>query len=104
MKINMMVAVLLITVLLTGCIKQKPAPVLPNPDETVSYSEGRELMCITESEDKAKEIAAIYGIELVEYRNELAVFHTEEDPKAVIKRGVENGWLELEGNIMISID
>ena len=48
--------------------------------------------------DNAEEIAELYGITLVNYGNGLALFYTEENPKAVIARGEENGWPPLSLN------
>ncbi|MBR6208160.1 MAG: hypothetical protein IKQ69_04105 [Oscillospiraceae bacterium] len=62
------------------------------------YPEGRELFALAETEEAARAIAEEYGIELVEYRYGIAVFHTQEDPYAVVRRGAENGWTPLEVN------
>lgn len=48
--------------------------------------------------EEAQTIAELYGITLVEYKNGLGRFHTEEDPRDVIQRGKENGWPELVVN------
>ena len=48
--------------------------------------------------DAAQEIAELYGITLVDCQNGLALFFTEEDPEAVVRRGIENGWPELTLN------
>ncbi len=59
---------------------------------------GRELICLTGDEEDAKKTAQLYGIELVEFANGVASFHTEEEPAEVIKRGMDNGWPELSVN------
>lgn|GEM_PF-3800198 len=64
----------------------------------ISYAKGRELLCSVESEEEAKDIAAQYGIEFVEFSYGLAVFHTDEDPYEVIERGRKSGLKELSIN------
>lgn len=61
--------------------------------ETI-YAEAQ-LLGEAESREKAEELAELYGITLVEYKNRLARFHTDEDPREVIRRGKDNGWPEL---------
>ena len=48
--------------------------------------------------DAAQEIAQLYGITLVDFGYGIALYYTEEDPKAVIARGEENGWPALSMN------
>ena len=55
-------------------------------------SKGRELMAIVSSPEEAQEIAKLYGIELLEEQYGVAVYHTDEDPSEVVKRGIDNGW------------
>lgn len=82
-----------ILALLSGCSAPKT-----NPPQTGEIVEGRELCCLCESEEEAKEIAELYGIELVGWSRGSAVFHTEDDPKAVIEYGKENDLPLLELN------
>ena len=63
-----------------------------------SVSEEGQLMGFAESQEDAEALAELYGITLVEYQNGLALFHTDEDPKEVIRRGQEKGWQELSLN------
>ena len=63
-----------------------------------SIADGRELFALADSEEEAKTIADLYGITLVRFSFGVATFHTEENPSAVIARGVENGWPRLEIN------
>lgn len=63
-----------------------------------SAGEEGQLMGFAESQEDAEALAELYGITLVEYQNGLALFHTDEDPKEVIRRGQENGWQELSLN------
>lgn len=87
--------------LLFGCggAEKKNSSPAPLPAATVQdYVEGAELLCIAQSEEEAKKIADMYGIELVEFSYGVATFHTEEDPNAVIRRGLDNGYPELSIN------
>lgn len=58
------------------------------------------LMSEAETEEKAREIAEQYGIELVSFENGIALYHTEEDPFEVIARGQENGYAQLSVNFI----
>ena len=60
--------------------------------------EGRELTATAGSEEEARDIAEKYGIELVDYGLGVAVFHTDEDPSAVIERGKKQGLPVLSKN------
>ena len=86
--------------LLFGCggPEKKPDTAMVTPTPIEDYVAGAELLCITDSEAKAKEIADMYGIELVEFSYGVATFHTTEDPRAVIERGKEKGYPELSIN------
>ena len=70
-------------------------PDVPSPDDV---SPDGQLIGKADSPEEAEEIAALYGIELVNCQNGLALFRTEEDPKEVILRGEENGWPPLSLN------
>jgi len=63
-----------------------------------------QLLCGTDTLEDAEELAELYGITLVGYKNGLARFHTEEDPRDVIRRGKDNGWPELVLNRVIHLD
>ncbi len=67
-------------------------------DDGAGIAEGEELWALAGSEEEAKEIAELYGIELVLYDQGVATFHTDEDPAAVIQRGIDNGWKALAVN------
>ena len=104
MKKCLIAAALLLALVLSGCGDKTP----PVPSETekpgvpaaVTWAEGKELFALAETEEAAKEIAAQYEIELVSFGEGVAVFHTEEDPRVVVKRGVENGWPLVELNLV----
>ena len=59
---------------------------------------GAELLCLAETEDEARDIARLYGIELVDFSYGVATFHTEDDPRKVIDMGIEKGYPELSLN------
>ena len=59
---------------------------------------GEELYAVVSNEEDAQAIADQYGIELVEYAQGVATYHTEEDPGTVVRRGRENGWHPLAVN------
>lgn len=59
------------------------------------YYEMNELIGEAQSEKEAEEIAELYGIILLEYRENIALFQTEEDPLDVIARGEKEGYPQL---------
>ena len=60
--------------------------------------EGEELIGLAETREEAEKIAETYGITLVSFEYGVATFHTEEDPTAVIDRGLKAGYPELSLN------
>ncbi len=99
MRRKLSALLLALAMLLPGCAKQtKFADLSDGQAGIIRYAEGRELMAPAASREEAEEIAALYGVELVDYEHGYALFHTEEDPSAVRERGRENGWPELEIN------
>ena len=98
---------LLCTCFFCGCKKQVQfdksntnySPSSSSPSlSSVSIAEGKELFSVADSREDAETIAELYSVELVEYINGVASFHTEEDLNAVIQRGAEHGWPLLEIN------
>lgn len=101
---------LLAATLLVGCRQREPLEKVPPASKpaqtepaattipTDGASEEGQLMALAKSEDEARQLAKLYGIELISYSYGVAVFHTEEDPDVVIRRGIENGWPELSRN------
>ena len=63
-----------------------------------SVSEEGQLMGFAESQEDAEALAELYGIELVDFGYQIALFRTQENPREVIRRGRENGWPELSIN------
>jgi len=57
-----------------------------------------ELVGLFDSEREAKACAELYGIELISYSYEVAVFRCEGDPEKLIAEGEKNGWPELSLN------
>ena len=74
----------------------KPVPPSTQPSDAVSMR--GQLIGSAEDKRKAEEIAELYGITLVDFGYGVALYYTEEDPKAVIARGEENGWPALSMN------
>ena len=102
---------LLLPLLLVGCGRR--AEVLPGrgTEATLSpapangdplYVPGQ-LMGEAETEEEALEIAGLYGIELIRFRNGIAVYQTDEDLDTVIERGRANGWPALEKDGLLTI-
>ena len=90
----------LLAAFVSGC-NNKPlepeeieAVAVPIEDNVV---EGKELLCLADTEEEAQEIADMYGIELVEFGYGVATFHAE-NPQAVIQMGKEKGYPELSLN------
>ena len=124
MKKSIIILALILSVLLAGCGEEEdttePEPTLLPPSayssqrtpsqpsfapevsvpayQPSTYAGGEELFARTESVEAAKEIAELYGIELVNCQNGYATFHTDESPSEVIRRGEANGWPRLEIN------
>ena len=100
--------ILAFTALLPGCTKRaEPAPrETPVPIHElkpgVDYEEGKELLATVGTLEDAERLEELYGIELVEFGDGLAVFHTEENPAEVVRRGEQNGWPALEVNHLVS--
>lgn len=80
-------AVIMLLLLFAACTPEKTAQ-----KPYAETLEGAELYCLADNKEKAEEIASLYGIELVSCEWGVAVFHTEEDPLSVIKRGEKNGF------------
>ena len=101
----------LLTALFMGCTKKQSGDFLDtfNPDSLsvssdalhVDISEGRELFCLADSFEEAISVADLYSIELVDFSQSVATFHTKEDPFLVVKRGRDNNWHSLEVNHVI---
>lgn len=99
------VLLILASVVFSGCQRGIPAKsgLTAVPTESAltgedSISKEEPLLALAESREEAQSIAELYGIELVQWGFGVGTYHTEEDPKAVIQRGLENGWPELSLN------
>ena len=99
MKKKIAAALLLAAAFLPGCAKQIQAAPLPKDTSApVEIAEGAELFAAAETREEAEEIAALYGVELVDFSYGVATFHTQEDPGEVIRRGEGKDWPTLEVN------
>lgn len=107
-KSLLVIFLLVILVTVCACQQSKPAHAASKPiptDGTVPtgapdslISDEGQLIAKAESQEEAESIAELYGITLVEFKRNLALYHTDEDPREVIKRGQDNGWPELTLN------
>ena len=95
-------ALVMLAVMLSGCAREistEPPAYVPDAQVTsIPIAEGRELFALVEKPEEAEEIAALYGIELVECSDGVAIFHTDRAPEDVISTGEKNGWPQLEIN------
>ena len=73
-------------------------PVIPSTQPSGTVNPRGQLIGKAKDNAEAAEIAELYGITLVDFGHGLALYYTEEDPKAVIARGEENGWPALSMN------
>lgn len=109
-KVRLILILSALLLLFCGCEKRSPLemkeqhpevskteakPEIPDPD---AVDPNAQLLCITQSREEAEEIAALYGITLVEYEEGVALFYTEEAPQDVVRKGLDNGWPELSLN------
>ena len=90
---------------LCACRREVPLPSKPEPSITSPtgetsplYDQDAPLIGAAETREEAEKIAALYGITLVDFSHGAALYHTDEDPREVIRRGRENGWPELTLN------
>lgn len=99
------VLLILASVVFSGCRRSIPERFGLAPAPTASAITGEDsvskedpLLALAETREEAQSIAELYGIELVQWGFGVATYRTEEDPQAVIQRGLENGWPELSLN------
>ena len=104
MKMKIAAVLLALAALLPGCAREIPAPAPSAQMEALPVAEGKELFALAETKEEAEKIAGLYGIELVEFSNGVAAFHTEENLGDVIARGEKNGWPPLEVNTVQQLD
>lgn len=91
--------------------KGRETPFLPfgsgtdrrTPEPGSDYVRG-ELLAYTETEEQARELATLYGIDLRSWGNGLALFTTLRDVKTVVREGKANGWPELSLNRISHLD
>lgn len=97
MKLKAILSAALACLMLCACGKEE-APLGALSTVPVRYSKEAPLICSASSQEEAEAIAEQYGITLVEYSDGTAAFYTDEDPREVIRRGIEQGWTELSLN------
>ncbi len=78
-----------------GACRKEP---IPAAEDSPGVREGRELFCLSETRAEAEETAQLYGIELVEFHDGVAVFHYDGDVFSLIETGKKNGWKQLSPN------
>ena len=99
------ITLMLMTAALVGCRKEvHEVSVGGSGGSLADYAKGQELLCLVASQEKAQEIADMYGIKLVSFTDGVATFHTEEDPMTVINMGKEKGYPDLELNHVTTLD
>ena len=79
-----------------GQITQK-AEILPGGETT-------SLLAEAETEEEAMEIAELYGISLVKFRGNVAVYETDKDIEELIEMGKKNNYPTLEINYLMELD
>lgn len=63
-----------------------------------------EVLAVAETEEMAKDIADLYKITYVDFRDGIAVYKTEEFFSVLEETGKENGYPELSMNNKVSIN
>ena len=58
-----------------------------------------QLISNAESQEEAEEIAQMYQVTLLEYKDGVALYETKEDPTKVIQRGEEQGYPQMWINV-----
>ena len=104
MKKRIAAVLLALAALLPGCARQSSIPTAEPKIDMERVAEGSELFALTDSQEEAEKIAELYGIELVDFSYGVATFHTEEMPDAVIQRGKDHSWPEIEINYVQQIN
>ncbi len=62
------------------------------------------MLALVDSEEEAKEIAELYGMEFERYSYGVATYWTEKNPQELIKMGKEKGYPSISVNHEVSID
>ena len=61
------------------------------------------IIATASSKAEAKEIARLYGMELIQWSGHVALYYSEKDPAELQRLGEENGWPTVEKNETSSI-
>ena len=77
-----------------------PTPVQPNTGTTPTEEAEMKgnLMAFAASQEDAEKIASLYGITLIKYIDQIALYYTEKDPNELVKLGEKNGWPAISKN------
>ena len=109
-RILIFVLLAVLVIGLCACRQNTPPSKVPTftvPDPTAEpaslIDEAAPLISRAATREEAQEIAELYGITLLDFSHGAALYHTEEDPREVIRRGQENGWPELTLNYVKTI-
>lgn len=95
MRIGTILLSALLALSLLGCKSNVPAD---SQTPLQNICEEAPLMACAESQEEAEALARQYGITLVAWEHGIATFHTVEDPREVIQRGIREGLPELSLN------
>ena len=71
---------------------------LPTPQPSALSGETNELVALVDTEEEAKEIAKLYGIELKSFAAGVAVYTTDQNPHDIIQMGIDKGYPALSIN------
>lgn len=66
-------------------------------------SQNVELVALADTEEQAREIAALYQIELLSFSNGVAVYTTDQEPGDLIALGQQNGYPALSVNYKLEL-
>lgn len=83
-----------------GCRKQ---PSIPAGTVGGKVASNGQLIASAQTQEEAEQIAALYGIELVDFEAPLALYRTDADPEEMIRKGAEMGWPRLEINHVVEL-
>lgn len=68
-------------------------------EQTPETEEGSyKVIATAENENEAREIAELYGIELIDYSYKVAVYLTDKNPVELVKWGKEKGYPSIAVN------
>lgn len=101
MKKRMAAVMCLLAALFCGGCRERAS--IPAGTAGGAVASDGQLIASAQTREEAEQIAALYGIALVDFQAPLALYRTEEDPDEVIRRGEQMGWPRLEKNHVVSL-